>query len=202
MTYYLTADSINRIPMAKIHEKQAIKSEVRKEAVRTRDHPKISNRRQTGPASGAGRPTRQLRTKVRAQTHLFDATLQKTNEMLKEIADHFDWADRHKAYQALRSVLHTLRDRLPADQAVAFGAQLPMLVRGFYYEGWKPSSTPIKMIKEEFLGEVEEAVNQPFEQPTEDIVKMVCAIVDKHISPGEMKKLKKTLPKDIVGIME
>ena len=42
----------------------------------------------------------------------------------------------HKAYLALRTVLHALRDRLTLEEAVQLGAQLPMLVRGFYYEGW------------------------------------------------------------------
>jgi uncharacterized protein (DUF2267 family) len=34
-------------------------------------------------------------------------------------------------------MLHALRDRLPPEIAVHLSAQLPMLVRGIYYEGWK-----------------------------------------------------------------
>ena len=68
---------------------------------------------------------------------------------------HLDKAD---AYKALRAVLQTLRDRLPMQEAVHFGAQLPMLLRGLYYEGWKPAQTPIKMSREEFLQAVGEKI--------------------------------------------
>ena len=45
--------------------------------------------------------------------------------------------DRRSAYRALRSVLHVLRDRLTPEQAVHLGAQLPLLVRGIFYDGWR-----------------------------------------------------------------
>jgi len=53
--------------------------------------------------------------------------------------------EKRDAYKGLRAVLQTVRVRLPLDLAVHFGAQLPMLVRGLYYEGWEPSKGPIKM---------------------------------------------------------
>ncbi len=48
----------------------------------------------------------------------------------------------HNAYSALRAVLHALRDRLTAQQATHLGAQLPLLVRGIYYEGWHAAQKP------------------------------------------------------------
>src|SRR5205823_5135408 len=88
---------------------------------------------------------------------VLEATYQKAQEWIGQVATilHLDKGD---AYKALRAVLLTLRDRLPAEEAVHFGAQLPMLLRGLYYEGWKPLETPIKMSREEFLQAVQEKI--------------------------------------------
>jgi len=68
-----------------------------------------------------------------------DGTIQKTNIWLREVMDELGSDDRHRAYLALRSVLHSLRDRLTIEEATDLGAQLPILVRGFYYDAWNPS---------------------------------------------------------------
>ena len=99
----------------------------------------------------------------------------------------------------LRAVLHTLRDRLPVESAVAFGAELPMLARGFYYEGWRPSSAPIKMTREEFLGEIERAT--PFEKGVAEISRAILAHVKNIIEPTMMDKIKDLLPKDMRDIL-
>jgi uncharacterized protein (DUF2267 family) len=69
---------------------------------------------------------------------VFDTTLQKTNEWLQEIMQEFGTENRQQAYAALRATLHTLRERLPTEETAHLGAQLPMLIRGIYYEGWHP----------------------------------------------------------------
>lgn len=135
------------------------------------------------------------------QLDVFETTAQKTNEILKDIEGCFGWTDRHKAYLALRSILHTLRDRLPIESAVSFGAQLPMLVRGFYYEGWRPVDKPLKMKREEFIGEVERILNPPFEENAEEIIENVLGILETHIDPAELQKIKKMLPEDIAEMI-
>src|SRR5919204_6915564 len=86
---------------------------------------------------------------------VFDTTLQKTNAWLKELMEELDWDDRHRSYLALRTTLHALQDRLNVGEAVQLGAQLPMLVRGFYFEGWNPAHTPVKARhREDFLQDI------------------------------------------------
>ena len=84
-------------------------------------------------------------------------TVQKTHEWIARIAESMHM-EKRDAWKSLRSVLQTLRDRLAVDLAVHFGAQLPMLVRGLYYEGWEPSKVPIKMSREEFLAVVQSRI--------------------------------------------
>ena len=69
---------------------------------------------------------------------VFDKTLQTTNIWLDEIMDQIGPA-RHTAWHVLGATLHALRDRLTIDQAVHLGAQLPLLVRGLYYDQWRPA---------------------------------------------------------------
>jgi len=88
----------------------------------------------------------------------FEKTYLKSEAWLSDLCDELNWNDRQKAYRAMRATLHALRDRLPMDEAVQLGAQLPMLVRGLYFEGWKPSATPNKALdRAEFLAAVGEA---------------------------------------------
>jgi len=72
---------------------------------------------------------------------VFDKTIEKTNIWLARIGGTMVWDDPHKCYMALRSVLHALRDRLPPAEAVQLAAQLPMLIRGFFYEGGIPPTS-------------------------------------------------------------
>jgi len=70
----------------------------------------------------------------------FDTMVGKANRHLKDVECGLRWPKerRKQSYAALRAVLYPLRDRLPVETAVQFGAQLPTIVRGVYYDGWKP----------------------------------------------------------------
>ena len=74
----------------------------------------------------------------------FDKTVQESNLWLKDVMERLDTRDRHHAYSTLRAVLHALRDRIGPESAAHLGAQLPMLLRGLFYEGWDPTGKPSK----------------------------------------------------------
>jgi len=128
---------------------------------------------------------------------VFDETLHKTNTWLKEIAQALN-LDRHGAYQVLRAVLHCLRDRLPINEAAQLGDQLPMLVRGIYYEAWHPAGEPDKIrSRDEFLDGITAriATRQPID--TENTARAVFRTLENHVTPGEIRDVIQVLPQEI-----
>jgi uncharacterized protein (DUF2267 family) len=150
--------------------------------------------------SGPGSVSKQQRRRAMTQTGLapFDSTLQTTNVWLNDILERLGWEDRHRAYHALRAVLHALRDRLPVDQAAALAAQLPMLVRGFYYEGWHPHGKPVKeRHREEFLAHIAAAFREDPEVDPERVTRAVLQVLSKHVTGGEIEAVKRSLPTEL-----
>ncbi len=129
---------------------------------------------------------------------VFNNTMQKTHVWLRDLMAELDWEDEHKAYLALRAVLHTLRDRLTVEEAVQPAAQLPMLVRGFYYEGWNPTGKPLKeRHQEDFLARVKGYFKNDDRVVPEKVVRAVFKLLAKHVSRGEIEDVAHTLPGEL-----
>jgi uncharacterized protein (DUF2267 family) len=128
----------------------------------------------------------------------FDAAVNTANIWLHDVMEEMKWTDRHKAYYALRAVLHTLRDRLPVNEAVDLGAQLPMLIRGFYYEGWHPANKPLKeRSRDEFLAHIGDAFLFDVEADAVAITKAVLRVLASRVTLGEIEDVRHVLPKHI-----
>jgi uncharacterized protein (DUF2267 family) len=67
----------------------------------------------------------------------FDPALQTAELWIDEVAATLG-PDRRRAWRAIGRVLRDVRDRLPPAAAHDLGAQLPLLVRGCYYEDYRP----------------------------------------------------------------
>lgn len=129
---------------------------------------------------------------------LFTETLEKTGVWLEALAQDLDNTTPNRAYSVLRAVLHALRDRLTVDAAASLGAQLPMLVRGFYYEGWRPAGTPVRYRhKEEFLQRVGDLYRGLDESQREAAVRAVFRLLAAHITGGELTHVRDQLPPEL-----
>jgi uncharacterized protein (DUF2267 family) len=128
----------------------------------------------------------------------FDKTVQKTNSWLKDLMNILGWQDRQKAYRAFKATLHALRDRLTIEEAAELAAQFPMLMRGFYYEGWDPTGKPLKeRHKEQFLARIERELTGEEGIDAEEIARAVFGVLQKRISEGEIEDVEHLLPADI-----
>lgn len=129
---------------------------------------------------------------------LFAETLEKTGVWLEELAQSLDNASPQRAYSVLRATLHALRDRLTVDEAASLGAQLPMLVRGFYYEGWRPAGRPTKYRhKQEFLERVGQLYRGLDESEREPAVRAVFKLLADHLTRGELNHVRDQLPPEL-----
>jgi uncharacterized protein (DUF2267 family) len=129
----------------------------------------------------------------------FTTTVDKTNRILHEIENELGWPRerRNQSYAALRGVLHAVRDRLTIEEAAQLGAQLPMLVRGIYYEGWDPSRVPVKMHRDEFLQRIRQEFRYDVPDGIEAVMRTVLNALRQHITDGEWADIKSAMPKDL-----
>jgi uncharacterized protein (DUF2267 family) len=131
----------------------------------------------------------------------FDSTVQTTNTWLHELMEELGLPDRQRAYHALRAVLHTLRDRLTVNEVAALAAQLPLLLRGVYYEGWHPAGKPLKQHhKSEFLAHLAEDFRSGPPVDPEEVARAVFRVVARHVTAGEVEGVKYILPGEIRGL--
>lgn len=119
-------------------------------------------------------------------------------EWLNLLQDDLGWHDRGRAYRLLREVLHAIRDFLTVSEAAALSAQLPLLVRGIFFDGWRPARTPVvPRSAEALLARINGAfADDPLLDP--DIaIAAVFSVLRRRIDPGEYDKVAQSLRRPI-----
>lgn len=133
---------------------------------------------------------------------VFDKTIQTTNIWLDEIMADIG-PDRHVAWHVLGVVLRTLRDRIQPGLAAHLGSQLPIIVRGTYYEQWSPSSEPLTMrSEEEFLAHIHAHLRDIRPVNPRDAVIAVFGVLGRHLTEGQNEKVRHALPKELQALWQ
>mgnify|MGYP003575457064 FL=1 len=128
---------------------------------------------------------------------IFDKTLEATHVWLKEIMADLG-PDRQVAWKVLSVVLRKLRDRLPLGLAAHLGAQLPILIRGIYYDQFEPSKLPTECdSREEFVAEVAEWLSDIRPVDPDAAVRSVFKVLWHHVDPGQIAKVREALPRSL-----
>jgi uncharacterized protein (DUF2267 family) len=98
----------------------------------------------------------------------------------------------------LGAVLRAVRDRVPADLAAHLGAQLPLLVRGTYYDRWRPSAAPQTWRSaDEFLSVISAEMSSTRPVGAADAATAVFKVLNHHVDPGQVEKIRHALPEEI-----
>lgn len=127
-----------------------------------------------------------------------DRTVELTHIWINDLNARLGWDNKHRSYRLLRTVLQSLRDWLLVDDAAGFGAQLPELLRGVYYEHWRPATTPTKKrSKADFIARIDAAFKTDPIISTPDAVSTVFELLSEKITAGEIAQVRHALPADI-----
>lgn len=123
-------------------------------------------------------------------------------EWLNELCDDLGIV-KPRAYMLMHETLHALRDFLTVDEAADLAAQLPVLVRGVYFEGWDPSKTPVKRRNK---SDLIDRVSARFQrEPLEDPERAVAAVIDllrRKVSWGEFEQVRNAMREPIRDLFD
>ncbi len=129
---------------------------------------------------------------------VFDKSIHETNAFVKIVMRDLETDDRHMAFGALRGALHALRDNLGVGEIAHLSDQLPMLLRGLFYEGWTPASNPPhERHLPDFLAHVARQLPPRFEKSPEAAAHATFAALSERMEPRELNKLVEHLPHEL-----
>ena len=120
-----------------------------------------------------------------------------TETWIDDLAQRLGWRDRDKTYAALIGALHGLRDALPRDEVVYLGAQLPSLLRGFYYEGWRPGGRRSAQSVSALCGRLHEAVDHDPGIDSDAAARAVLGLLAARLPASEIEDMIAASPKSL-----
>lgn len=133
----------------------------------------------------------------------FELYVTKGNEVINRLAYELG-TPKEQAARILKAVLHGLRDRLCLDENFDFLAQLPMVLKAIYVDGWKPRRSRKRSPHlNEFLDEIRTsdvpaaAYDFGNDQLAKTRVQQVFRVLSQYISAGELEDVMAGLPLEI-----
>tara|TARA_R110002094_G_scaffold89971_8_gene92656 strand:- start:147 stop:578 length:432 start_codon:yes stop_codon:yes gene_type:complete len=129
---------------------------------------------------------------------VIDHTVHMTHEWINELAGRLDWRSKRSTLRLLRATLQQVRDHLLPDELAQFSAQLPLLIRGMFFEGWVPKRTPLKERRaEEFVEAIETRLGDAQEYRGPQDIRCVFDLLNARLSIGEIEDVRASLPEAI-----
>lgn len=132
---------------------------------------------------------------------VLDTAVQKANLWLKDVQRFGRLRGKAQAYSALRSVLHAIRDCLPAGAATRFSAQMPLLVKGVFFDGWHLSAKPRRLDRDAFVARLREALRGQEGLDPFLALESVVRALDLHLGRHELEKVQYILPRDVRALI-
>jgi uncharacterized protein (DUF2267 family) len=133
---------------------------------------------------------------------VFDKTIQSANIWLDEIMAEIG-PDRQVAWHVLGVVLRTLRDRVPIGLAAHLGSQLPIIIRGTFYDQWQPATEPLKLRSvEEMAAHINERFGDIRPVNPRNAMIAVFNVLSRHVPRGQVEKVRDAMPQDVQALWQ
>lgn len=134
---------------------------------------------------------------------VIDHSVHLTHEWINELAERLSWTSKRSALRLRRVTLHRIRDHLLADEMAQLSAQLPIMIRGFFFEDWIPKRTPIKERKAaDFVAFISEQMGDAMEFRGSADIQCVFKLLNARISRGEIEDIRACLPMELRDFWE
>ncbi|WP_240676241.1 DUF2267 domain-containing protein [Botryobacter ruber] len=135
----------------------------------------------------------------------FDNYQKEAKTWLHELCHYLGIEDEQKAARIFRAVLHAIRDRIQAGEAIHFAAQLPVIWKGIYFDGFRLKAEPVNIRHEldwlEFIRS-QDAFAAQEDFPTVDHAYYafhdVMVFLRDHISEGQYNQITHALHSEIM----
>jgi uncharacterized protein (DUF2267 family) len=131
-----------------------------------------------------------------------ERSVHKTNQWINELAQELGGEDREDAWRILRAYLQVLRDELTVDEAAQLAAQLPLVLRGAFYEAFDPSRQPAKLRdREQFVAAFAERAQLDPDRAAE-AVEAATRVLRRHVTEGEFDDVLAQLPSEVREVLQ
>jgi uncharacterized protein (DUF2267 family) len=131
-----------------------------------------------------------------------ERSVHKTNEWVKGMGEALGTDDRDSAWRLLRASLQVLRDQLTIDEAAQLSAQLPMVLRGAFWDGFDPGDRGAKVRRrEDFLARLATFARLDDVDEAARAAEAFSSVLKDHITEGEFDDVLAQLPSDVRKVL-
>jgi uncharacterized protein (DUF2267 family) len=131
----------------------------------------------------------------------FAQAVHDAEDWIADLMQRLGWHDPARTWLALRAASHALRDGLPMDAALSVAAQLPVLLRGVYVEGWRPAARALRVkSRQAFFERIHEGVHRDPAIDPEQVARGFLAALAARMPAGELEVAKAETPEGLRGL--
>jgi uncharacterized protein (DUF2267 family) len=138
----------------------------------------------------------------------FDKFAAEGNSFIYDVMDELS-VSRNAAARITKCVLHAIRDRMPADDAIQFAQGLPMALKGVFIDQYDLSDAPVVIRSgTQFLDYIcyKDGASGPSDFPTQQSVaralRGVFNVLEDYMDAGQIRQVKHIVGRGISEIID